>query len=324
MRAMTSRRYGSPDVLRLEEVETPVPGPNELLVRVRASSVNAVDWHFLTGRPILVRLQYGLLRPRNAVLGYDFAGRVEQVGSGVTRFAPGDEVFGGLDFGLGAFAEYVCLPEDGFVARKPANLTFEQAASVPGAAVAALIGLRERGGLQPGQRVLINGASGGVGTFAVQIARALGGKVAGVCSTRNVEMVRKLGADHVVDYTREDFTRTGETCDLLLDNVGNRTVSDMLRVLGPGGTVVVVGFTNMRLMLQQSVLGPRAARARGVTWSPPSSVEPGPEHAETLAGLLEHGDIVPEVETRYPFEQLPDALRHILTGRARAKISVTM
>ena len=260
MKAMVSRRYGSPDVLRLEELEAPVPRANEILVRVRATSVNAVDWHFLTGTPILVRLQYGLRRPRSPILGYDFAGRVEAVGGAVTRFAPGDEVFGGTDFSLGTFAEYVRVAADGFVAKKPAGVTFEQAAAVPGAAVAALIGLRERGRVRPGQRVLINGASGGTGTFAVQIARAMGARVTGVCSTRNVEMVRRLGAEDVVDYTREDFTRRGEIYDLLLDNVGNRSVPAMLRCLRPGGTVAVVGFTSMALMLQQSLLGPLAAR----------------------------------------------------------------
>lgn len=324
MRAMVCRRYGSPDVLGFEDVERPVPGENELLVRVRASSVNAIDWHFLRGKPIMVRLQHGLLRPKNRILGYDMAGRVEEVGDGVTQFEPGDDVFGGMGFGLGAFADYACIAEDAFVAKKPENVTFEQAGAVPGAAVAALIGLRERGNVQPGQKVLINGSSGGTGTFAVQIARALGAEVTGVCSTRNLEMVRRIGADHVVDYTRDDFTRTGETYDLLLDNVGNRSVRDMLRALRPGGTVVIVGYTNMRLMLQQSILGPRAAKARGLTWSKPASEEPATEHADALKALLENGDVVPEIETSYTLEELPEAIRHIETGHARAKIVITM
>jgi NADPH:quinone reductase-like Zn-dependent oxidoreductase len=324
MKAMTARMYGSPDVLRLEEVAKPVPGPGQLLVRVKASSVNAVDWHFLRGKPILVRLQYGFLRPKNPVLGYDFAGTVEAVGDGVTRFQPGDDVFGGTGFGLGAFAEYASVPADGFVARKPTHLTFEQAAAVPGAAVAALIGLRERGRVQPGQTVLVNGASGGVGTFAVQIAKALGAEVTGVCGTRNVDMVRRLGASHVVDYARDDFTRTGQTYDLLLDNVGNRTVADMIRAVRPGGTVVVVGFTSMRLMLQQSIRGPGAAKARGITWSKPASQEPRPEHAETLAQLLESGGIVPEIEITYSLEELPAAVRRFETEHARSKIVITM
>jgi NADPH:quinone reductase-like Zn-dependent oxidoreductase len=325
MKAMTCRKYGGPDVLRLEEIERPEPGSNELRVRVKASSVNAVDWHFLRGKPVLVRLQYGLLRPKNTILGYDFAGTVEAVGGGVTRFQPGDDVFGGTEgFGLGGFAEYACIPEDGFVARKPGNVTFEQAAAVPGAAVAALIGLRERGGVRSGQTVLVNGASGGVGTFAVQIAKAFGARVTGVCSTRNVEMVRRLGAGHVVDYTRDDFTRTGETYDLLLDNVGNRRVADMLRTVRPGGTVVIVGFTNMRLMLQQSIRGPGAAKARDVTWSKPASEEPGPEHADTLAELLETGRVVPEIEATYPLNELPAAMRRFETEHARSKIVITM
>lgn len=325
MKAMTCRKYGSPDVLRLEEVDKPVPRPGELLVRVKASSVNAVDWHFLRGKPILVRLQYGFLRPKNTILGYDFAGTVDAVGDGVTRFQPGEDVFGGTEgFGLGAFAEYARVPAGGFVTRKPDNVTFEQAAALPGAAVAALIGLRERGRVQAGQTVLVNGASGGVGTFAVQIAKSFGAEVIGVCSTRNVDMVRRLGADHVVDYTRDDFTRTGETCDLLLDNVGNRRVGDMLRAVRPGGTVVIVGFTNMRLMLQQTIRGPGAAKARGITWSKPASEEPGSEHADTLAQLLETGDIVPEIEVTYPLEEVPAAMRRFETDHARSKIVVTM
>lgn len=324
MKAMVCRRYGSPDALHPEEVETPIPGDGEVLVRVRACSVNTIDWHFLTGKPILVRLQYGMLRPRSPVLGYDFAGRVERVGGSVTRFAAGDEVFGGVGLGLGAFAEYVCIREDAFMARRPAALSFEQAAAVPGAGVAALIGLRERGGARPGQRILVNGASGGVGTFAVQIARALGAEVTGVCSTRNLEMVCRLGAHHVIDYTREDFTRNGGSYDLVLDNVGNRTATELLRPVRAGGRVVVLGFTSMRLMLQQSLLGPWAARARGVDWSKPASEEPGPEHAETLRTFLEDGDVVPEIEASYSFEQIPDAMRHIMTGHARSKLVVSM
>ncbi len=325
MKAMTSRRYGGPEVLRLEAVESSDPGPNQLRIRVRASSVNAVDWHFLRGKPVLVRLEYGLLRPKNTILGYDYAGTVDAVGDGVTRFRPGDEVFGGTDgFSLGAFAEYLIVSEHGFVARKPGNVTVEQAAAVPGAAVAALIGLRERGGLKPGQNVLINGTSGGVGTFAVQIAKAFGARVTGVCSTRNVEMVRRLGADRVVDYARTDFTRTGESCDLLLDNVGNRAVGDMLRTVLPGGTVVIVGFTNMRLMLDQSIRGPAAAKARRIHWSNPSSEVPGPEHADMLAQLLEGGRMVPEIETMYPLEELPTAMRRFETDHARSKIVITV
>ncbi|MEJ2215741.1 MAG: NAD(P)-dependent alcohol dehydrogenase [Gemmatimonadota bacterium] len=324
MKAMTCRKYGSPDILRLEEVDKPVPRPGELLVRVKASSVNAVDWHFLRGKPILVRLQYGFLRPKNTILGYDFAGTVDAVGDGVMRFQPGDDVFGGTGFGLGAFAEYARAPADGFVARKPDNVTFQQAAAVPGAAVAALIGLRERGRVQAGQTVLVNGASGGVGTFAVQIAKSFGAEVIGVCSTRNVDMVERLGASHVVDYTRDDFTRAGETYDLLMDNVGNRTVPDMLRAVRPGGTVVVVGFTSMRLMLQQSIRGPGAAKARGITWSKPASEEPGSEHADTLKHLLETRRIVPEIEATYPLEELPAAMRRFETEHSRSKIVVTM
>ena len=324
MRAMVYNRYGPPDVLHLKEIERPVPKDNELLVKIEASSVNAVDWHFMRGSPVLVRLQYGMFRPKNTVLGYDFAGRIEQVGGNVTQFKPGDEVFGGLGFGLGGFSEYACIPENAFVSTKPPTVGFEQAAAVPGAAVAALIGLRHRGRVQPGQRVLINGSAGGTGTFAVQIAKACGAEVTAVCSTRNVEMVRRLGADHVVDYRQEDFTRTGETYDLLLDNVGNRRVPDMVRALRDGGTVVIVGFTNMRLMLQQSILGPRAAKARNITWSKPASAEPSRDHADALKELLESGTIIPEIEKVYPLEELPEAMRLIETGHARAKIVITL
>ncbi len=324
MKAMIFEKYGSPDVLHLEDIEKPIPRRNELLVKVEAASVNAIDWHFLRGKPILVRLQYGFLRPKARVLGYDMAGRVEQVGQDVTQFKPGDDVFGGMGFGLGAFAEYACIPEDGFVAGKPDNITYEQAAAVPGAAVAALIGLRDRGNLQAGQKVLINGASGGTGTFSVQIAKALGADVTGVCSSRNVEMIQSLGADHVIDYTVDDFTTTGQTYDLLLDNVGNRSPSDMLRVIRPGGTCVIVGYTGMGLMLRQSILGPRLAKARGITWAKPAAGDPGREHADSLKKLLETGEVVPKIEKRYPLVDLPAAMRHIETGHARAKITIAV
>ena len=324
MKAMVYRRYGAPDVLRLEEAEKPAPGEHDLLVKVKASSLNAVDLHFLRASPALVRFQNGFFRPKNKILGYDIAGLVETVGKKVTRFKPGDAVFGGLGFCMGGFAEYACIREDAFMAGIPGNITFEQAAAVPGAAAAALIALHQRGKLESGQKVLVNGASGGTGTFSVQIAKAAGARVTGVCSTRNLERVRKLGADQVIDYTRDDFSLNESDYDLLLDNVGNRSVEDLLRPVRSGGTVVIVGFTSMGLMLKQSLFGPGAAGKRHITWAKPASEEPTPAHAETLRDLLETGKIVPEIEKSYPLKQLPEAIRYMETEHAKAKIVIVM
>ncbi|HZW59047.1 MAG TPA: NAD(P)-dependent alcohol dehydrogenase, partial [Woeseiaceae bacterium] len=228
MQAVHFRCYGSPDVLTLEDTAKPTPGDGDVLVRVAAAAVNPLDWHYLRGKPYLVRLFTGIGRPKNSRLGVDFSGTVEAVGNGVTRFKPGDEVFGGA---RGAFAEYVTVSEDGAIAAKPANLSHKHAASVAIAAITALQGLRDQGQIAAGQRVLINGASGGVGTFAVQIAKAYGAEVTGVCSTRNLAMVRSIGADHVIDYTREDFTRSGKRYDLILDMVGNHSLLDIRHAL---------------------------------------------------------------------------------------------
>ena len=324
MKAMVLTKYGSPDVLQLKEVEKPVPKDNELLVKVHAASVNALDWHFLRGKPLLVRLQYGLFKPKVRVLGYDISGRVEAVGKKVTLFQPEDEVFGGLGFGLGGFAEYACVAEDGFVAQKPSGTTFEEAASVPGAAVAALKGLRDKGHIQSGQKVLINGAAGGVGTFSVQIAKAFDTEVTGVCSTRNLDMVRSIGADKVVDYTQEDFTRSGHTYDLILDNVGNRSVSDLMRALNPTGICVIVGFTSMRRMLMQSILAPRVSKTGGRKIVPASSEDPNRQELLFLKELLETHKVVPTIDRRYPLSELADAIRYVETGHARAKVVITM
>jgi NADPH:quinone reductase-like Zn-dependent oxidoreductase len=232
MQAFVYERYGPPDVLELRELDTPVPADDELLVRVRAASVNPFDWHMLTGTPFLVRMQAGLRAPKEGRLGVDYAGTVEAVGAAVTQFEPGDEVFGGRD---GAFGQYVTPREAGAVARKPANVSFEQAASVGIAGLTALQGLRDKGRLQPGQKVLINGASGGVGTWAVQLAKWLGAEVTAVCSTRNVDAARGLGADRVIDYTREDFTRSAGRHDLMLDIAGNRSWRECTRVLNEDG-----------------------------------------------------------------------------------------
>src|SRR5436305_8596144 len=242
MKAIVIAHYGSTDVLQLKRVEKRTPKDDEVLVKVYAASVNAADWHLLRGKPFLMRLMgFGLLKPKHKILGAAMAGRVEAVGRNVKQFQPGDEIFGDVSkCGWGAFAEYVCAREDA-LALKPANVTFEEAAAVPLAAVTALQGLRAKGQIQPGQKVLIHGASGGVGTFAVQIAKSFGAEVTGVCSTRNVDMVRSIGADHVIDYTQEDFTKSGQRYDLILEMGGNRSLADLRRVLTPGGTLVLVG-----------------------------------------------------------------------------------
>ena len=250
MKAIVYTKYGSPDVLQLKEVEKPTPKDNEVLVKVHAASANPADWHLMRAEPFLARLENGLLKPKNTKLGADIAGRVEAVGRNVTQFQVGDEVFGGMPLNeLGGFAEYVCAPEE-LLALKPAKLTFEQAAAVPLAAFTALQGLRDKGQIQPGQKVLINGASGGVGTFAVQIAKSFGTEVTGVCSTRNLDMVRSIGADHVIDYTQEDFTKNGQRYDLIFDAVGNRSVSDYKRALSPNGICAVAGFTTLSRLFQ--------------------------------------------------------------------------
>src|SRR6266566_2845723 len=260
MKAIVYHTYGSPDVLKLEEIEKPTPKDNEVLVQVHAASVNAADWHLMRGTPFLARLANGLQKPKNTKLGADVAGRVEAVGRNVTQFQVGDDVFACLPLHeLGSLAEYVCAHEDA-VALKPARMTFEQAAAVPVAAFTALQGLRDKGQIQLGQKVLVNGASGGVGTAAVQIAESFGTAVTGVCSTRNVDMVRSLGADQVIDYTQEDFTKNGQRYDLIFDAVGNRSVSDFKRALTPTGICAVAGFTTLSHLFQVIVLGSWVSR----------------------------------------------------------------
>src|SRR5438874_8077564 len=256
MRAMVYHTYGSPDVLKLEEVQKPVPQDDEVLVQVHATSVNAGDWHLLRAKPFLMRFMgFGLLKPKHTILGSDIAGRVEAVGRNVKQFQPGDEVFGNTaEYGFGGFAEYVSVPEEALVL-KPANLSFEEAAAVPQAALTALQGLRDKGQIQKGQKVLINGAGGGVGTFAVQIAKSFGAEVTAVCSTRNVEIVRSIGADHVIDYTQADFTRNGQRYDLILAVNGYHSISDYKRALHPEGVYVMTGGSNAQLF-KAMLLGP--------------------------------------------------------------------
>jgi len=334
MKAIVQERYGSPEVLELREVDQPAPADGEVLVRVHAASVNARDWHVMRGDPYLARLMpgavFGVGTPKAKIRGSDFAGRVVAVGRGVSRFRPGDEVYGDVSQVDGAFAEYVCVP-DATVERKPAGLTFAQAAALPLAGTTALVGLHDVGQVRPGQRVLLNGASGGVGTFAVQIARSLGATVTGVCSTRNADLVRSLGADRVIDYTREDFTRDAYRYDLVLDLVGNRSLAELRRVLTPTGTLVLAGggvsgggrprvFGPMGLILRGLVLS-RLVRQRVVTLN---DAVPTRKSLATLKDLVESGKLAPVIDETYPLSRVPEAIRYLEVEHARAKVVITV
>jgi NADPH:quinone reductase-like Zn-dependent oxidoreductase len=316
MKAFTYERYGPPETLRMAEVDQPAPEASEVLVKVLAASVNAADWHMLRGKPLFSRATLGLLRPKRHILGVDVAGRVEAVGGGVTGFQPGDEVYANLlDHGYGGFAEHVAVPVD-VVALKPANMSFEEAAAVPMAATTALQGLGHHGPLQPGQQVLINGATGGVGSFAVQLAKASGAEVTAVTSTGNLELVRSLGADQVIDYTNEDFTGTGRRYDRILDTVGNRSVRDLRRALAAGGKAAVTGFTSVARLLAVSLRGGKdvATVQAHVT----------AKDLERLSELIEAGKVRPQIDRRYGFADLPAAIAYLEQGRARAKVVVGM
>ena len=322
MKAMTYHRYGSPDVLSLEDVRKPVPRDGQVLVRVRAASVNPLDWHLLRGHPYFARADAGWRTPKRTVPGVDLAGRVEAVGRNVTRFKPGDEVFGEKSR---ACAEYVCAPENMLVP-KPASLTFEEAAAIPAAGVTALQALRDKGGVRPGQRVLINGASGGVGTFAVQIAKADGADVTGVCSTPNLELVRSIGADHVIDYTQNDFTRTGQTYDLIIDNVGNRSLRDLRRILTPGGTLVIIGAPKGRLILgfvARLIAAPVLSRFSDQRLLG-HLTETRLEDLVAMSELVEAGKVRSIIDRCYPLSETPDAIRYLETLRARGKVVITV
>ena len=322
MHAITYRRYGSPGVLKLEEVEKPIPSDQEVLIQVRAASVNPLDWHFLRGTPYPLRIMTGLLRPKFSRLGVDVAGLVDAVGRSVTQLKPGDEVFG---MARGAFAEYACAPER-TLAIKPAGVTFEQAASIPIAGITALQGLRGIDESGSGKRVLINGASGGVGTFAVQIAKALGADVTAVCSTRNVEQAESLGADRVVDYSREDFTRSGTRYDIVFDVAGSRSWSEVRRVLEPHGTLVMVGAPE-----GDRWLGPVSHLAKGRLASlrgDPKAVffiaKFNKPDMDVLRELVESRKVKPAIERRYELSEIADALRYMGEGHARGKLVVTV
>jgi NADPH:quinone reductase-like Zn-dependent oxidoreductase len=322
MKAIVYTQYGTPDVLHLKDVEKPVPKENEVLVKVHATSVNAADWHLLTADIFLVRLNMGLFKPKNTILGCDFAGQVEAVGRDVKQFKPGDAVFGEvLGHNLGGFAEYVTAPES-VLSLKPANLSFEEAAAVPLAAKTALQGLRDLGQIQPGQKVLINGASGGVGTFAVQIAKYFGAEVTAVCSTRNVDMARTLGADHVIDYTKEDFTQNGQQYNLILAANGYHPISDYKRALSPKGIYVMTGGS-LPQMFQVLLQGPRMTKRDGQQFRA-LTLKPNPKDFPLLKELLETGKVVPVIDKRYSLSKVPDAFRYFGEGHAKGKVVITV
>jgi NADPH:quinone reductase-like Zn-dependent oxidoreductase len=321
MKAIVYRCYGPPDVLALEEVARPAPARNEVLVKVEAAAINPLDWHYMRGQPYFMRLFSGIGKPKVTRFGVDFAGTVAAVGADVTQFRVGDPVFGGRS---GALAEYVAVREDRALALKPENITFAEAAAVPVAAVTALQAVRDKGAVRPGQKVLVNGASGGVGTFAVQIAKAYGAEVTGVSSTRNVELVRSIGADHVIDYKQVDFTQQDERYDVIIDNVGNHSLLAMRRVLEPEGVVVMVGGTG-----GDQWIGPLLRPIGAAMLSPFVSqrfagllAELNPEDLRELGELLAVGKLKPVIDQRYPLREVPAAIAYLEQGRARGKVII--
>jgi NADPH:quinone reductase-like Zn-dependent oxidoreductase len=323
MKAMVHRCYGSPDVIKVEAVAKPTVADNELLIRVHAASINPLDWHFMLGKPFIMRPMTGLGAPKNIRLGVDYAGTVEAVGKKVTRYRTGDEVYGGA---TGAFAEYVSAKDDGALALKPTNMSFEQAAAAPIAAITALQALRDEGKVQAGQRVLVNGASGGVGTFAVQIAKAFGAEVTGVCSARNVALVRSIGADHVIDYTREDFTAGLQRYDLIIDTVGNHSLRGYRRVLTPKGTLVMIGGSSEDFGLG-FVSGLLKARLMAMFVSQKMGfflADLKHEDLDVLRELMQSGKVTPVIDRTFPLSQAPEAIRYLQGGHARGKVVLTV
>jgi len=320
MKAIVYTKYGPPDVLQLKEAEKPAPKDDEVLIKIHAASLNAYDWHALTADIFLVRLMgFGLLKPKNKILGADIAGRVEAVGRNVTQFEPGDDVFG--DIGRGGFAEYACARENRLVS-KPANLSFEEAAAVPMAALTALQGLRDKGRVQPGQKVLINGASGGVGTFAVQIAKSFGAEVTAVCSTGKMDLARSIGADQVIDYTKEDFTKNRQHYNLIFAANGYHPILDYRRALGPKGIYVVAGGT-MAQMFQAMLLGPWISMA-GSKKMGGLSAKVNQKDLVFIKELLEAGKVRPVIDRRYPLGEVPEALRYLGERHAQGKVVITL
>ena len=322
MKAIVYTKYGSPDVLKLEEVEKPTPKDNEVLVKIHAAAVTIGDVIVVKGEPFPVRFWSGLLEPKHKIPGKEMAGRVEAVGAKITHFQPGDEVFGDLSVcGLGAFAEYVSVPENAVIT-KPASMTFEEAAAVPMAAVTALQALRDKGQIQAKQKVLINGASGGVGTFAVQIAKAFGAEVTGVSSTKKMEMVRSIGADHVIDYAQEDFTKNGKQYDLILAANGDRSISDYRRALAPTGTYVMSGGS-MSQMTQAMLIGPWYSKTGGQKMGN-MLAKPNNKDLTFVKELVEAGKVVSVIDRCYPLSEVPEAIRYLEEGHAKGKVVITV
>jgi NADPH:quinone reductase-like Zn-dependent oxidoreductase len=323
MKAAVYRCYGSTDVLKIEKIAKPIPADNRVLVKVQAASVNPLDWHYMQGKPYVMRPGSGIGAPNSIHMGADFAGTIESVGKDVKRFKPGDEVFGDRD---GAFAEYVSVGENGAIALKPSNMSMEQAAAVPIAGITALQALRDKGKIQSGQKVLINGASGGVGTFAVQIAKSYGAEVTGVCSGKNADMVRSIGADHVIDYTKDDFTRGSERYDLIIDNVGNHSSSEIRRVLKPNGSVVTVGGPS-----DNAWLGPLTGLLSDMIVSRFVSqkmifmlAQANKEDMDVLRDMMQAGKLTPVIDRRYKLEQTAEAIGYLEQGHARGKVIITV
>ncbi len=319
MKAIVCTKYGPPDILKLKEVEKPTPKEKEVLIKVHAASVNYGDSVLVKGKPFISRLMgYGLLKPKYSILGTDIAGQVEAVGGNVKQFQPGEDVFGDIsECGFGAFAEYVSVPEKALTL-KPINVTFEQAAAVPQAAVVALQGLRDKGQIRSGQKVLINGASGGIGTFAVQIAKSFGARVTGVCSTRNLDMVRSIGADQVIDYTQEDFTQGEQQYDLIFDIVANRSISDYMRALSPRGNYVACAFNPTSLFL-----GPLLSK-KGSKQVSSLIHKPNYKDQVFMKELLEAGKVAPIIDRRFPLSDVPEALRYLEKGHPQGKVVITV
>ena len=319
MKTILFPRYGSPDVLELRDVEKPTPNENQVLVKIVAAAANPLDWHRMRGEPFLARMGEGLRQPQDPRLGADIAGRVEAVGKNVREFKPGDEVFGAV--GAGGFAEYVCTREKN-LASKPTNVSFEAAAATPVVGFTAIQGFRHAGGIRAGQNVLVNGAAGGIGTFAIQFAKSYGAEVTGVCSTRNLDLVRSIGADHVVDYTHEDFTRTGQHYDLIYCAIGNRTAFDYRRALKPAGICVIAGFTSMHLLFANMILSRLVSNKGGKTVSSMGISNANKEDLLAIKDLLETGKVIPVIDRCYPLSETAEAIRYLETGHVRGKVII--
>lgn len=322
MKAIVYESYGSPDILKIKEMDKPEPKEGEVLVKVLAASANPMDWHLMRGEPFIARLIGGLRKPKNPKLGTDLAGRVEALGKNAGAFKVGDAVFGSAELSeLGAFAEWACVPEN-LLVLKPEKLSFAEAAAVPVAAYTALQGLRDKGQIKPGQKVLVNGASGGVGHFAVQIAKAYGTEVTGVTSTRNLDLVRSLGADHVIDYTKGNFTGSGKRYDLVFDAVGNLSVGDLRRVLTPAGVGSVAGFTKLSLLFQVALVGSFVSLFGKKKVGLMKTAEANQRDLVFLKNLLDTGKIKPVIDRTYPFVETAEAIRYLETSRARGKVVI--